>query len=94
MPFSLKNSLRRIADTLKSLFLACALLVAIDGRAQVSVENASEQSVARVPMRGVGIFGGTLLLHTEVFKPMGVGPYPVWSIRMAAQEHKKSAMLW
>ena len=77
MRFPLKNSVGRIADTLKSLFLTSALLVVIDVHAQVPVDNASEQRVAQVPMRGVGVFGSTLQLHTEVFKPIGVGPYPV-----------------
>ena len=77
MRFSLKNSVGRITDTLKSLFLTSALLVVIDVHAQVPVDNASEQRVAQVPMRGVGVFGSTLQLHTEVFKPIGVGPYPV-----------------
>ena len=46
-------------------------------RAQ-TVESATPAvQLAKVPMKGAGVFGSTLDLSTEVFRPAGPGPFPV-----------------
>lgn len=46
-------------------------------RAQTAEVAAPALALVSVPMKGAGVFGSSLDLSTEVFKPAGEGPFPV-----------------
>lgn len=71
-----------------------ALLINWNATAQVASDIPGDLQIAKVPMKGAGIFGRTLELHTEVFKPDGKGPFPVliYAHGRSGTQQERSAM--
>lgn len=53
-----------------------------------------EPDYVTIPMKGAGTFGGSIDMVTEVFKPVGAGPFPVlvYAHGRDATEQERSAM--
>jgi dienelactone hydrolase len=77
MPIFSVNFLRTLATSLFAIGWAILLLVSTDTPAQTGAAVIPEPQFAKVPMKGAGLFGATLELTTEIFKPAGAGPFPV-----------------
>ncbi len=74
--------------------VAIALLINCNAIAQVATDTPGNLQIAQVPMKGAGIFGRNLELHTEVFKPDGKGPFPVliYAHGRSGTQQERSAM--
>ncbi|WP_146002137.1 alpha/beta hydrolase family protein [Cupriavidus pauculus] len=74
--FAQFHGIRRLpilAALVMSLASAHAL-AADEGKPQLPAPVAES---VEIPVSGAGAFGGTVGMHTEVFKPEGAGPFPV-----------------
>lgn len=65
---------------LKSLVVACLAMgfgTWAPARAQDAKKSAVEPQYVNIPVKGAGLFGGSVDMVTEVFTPAGSGPFPV-----------------
>lgn len=78
------------------LISGCIALLAMhtDSAAQTNVVSGATPQVIKVPFKGAGIFGSTLDLSTELFKPDGPGPFPVliYAHGRSGTQQERSAM--
>lgn len=72
---------RKLANHPFSTAVACAAILIGSAvpicSAQTLAPVAPPIQLVKVPMKGGGIFGSTIDLSTELFKPAGPGPFPV-----------------
>lgn len=68
---------RRLLSTAAAVSVVLLWLGATLCRAQTVEPATPAMQLVKVPMKGAGIFGSTLDLSTEVFKPSGQGSFPV-----------------
>ena len=85
---------QKIANTIQAACFAIALLFSSSALAQATDGTVSDMQIAQIPMKGAGVFGRTLELYTEVFKPGGPGPFPVliYAHGRSGTQQERSAM--
>ena len=84
---------RHVAQTLAAA-VALAAFITAPCRAQDVEPVAPALQLVKIPMASAGLFGSTLDLSTEVFKPVGAGPFPVvvYAHGRAGTQQERSAL--
>jgi len=60
-----------------SIFLVVILLDLSLAFAEDTAQKLIQPEILRIPMKGAGVFGGTVEMVTHLYKPQGNGPFPV-----------------
>ncbi len=76
MPLPRTPAKHQLSTAVTCAAMLIGLAVPICG-AQTAESAALPIQLVNVPMKGAGVFGSTLDLSTELFKPAGPGPFPV-----------------
>lgn len=64
-------------NILAAAFVVLGLGTSASVAAQEAKGSAPEPNYVNIPAKGAGLFGGSLDMVTEVFKPAGAGPFPI-----------------